>query len=39
MNIDNTELFEALKLTQPPKPDEASDGKGEVRDESVGKEA
>lgn len=32
MNIDNTELLEALKLTQPPKPEKASGGEGAPED-------
>ena len=32
MNIDNTELLEALKLTQPTKPEKASGGEGESKD-------
>ena len=38
MNIDNTELLEALKQTQPLKPEKASGGEGEERTECVGKE-
>ena len=32
MNIDNTELLEALKQTQPPKPEKASGGEGAPED-------
>ena len=32
MNIDNTELLEALKQTQPPKPEKASGGEGASKD-------
>ena len=32
MNIDNTELLEALKQTQPPKPEKASGGVGVPKD-------
>ena len=32
MNIDNTELLEALKLTQPPKPEKANDDGGVPKD-------
>ena len=32
MNIDNTEHLEALKLTQPPKPEKASGGEGASKD-------
>ena len=32
MNIDNTELLEALKLTQPPKPENATEGEVVPRD-------
>ena len=35
MNIDNTELLEALKQTQPPKPEKASGGEREVAQEDV----
>ena len=38
MNIDNTELLEVLKQTQPPKPEKATGGVGEERTECVGKE-
>ena len=38
MNIDNTELLEALKLTHPPKPDKASGGEGKGREECDSKE-
>ena len=32
MNIDNTELLEALKQTQPPKPEKANDDGGVPKD-------
>ena len=37
MDIDNTELLEALKQTQPPKPEKASGGEGEVAQEAASK--
>ena len=35
MNIDNTQLLEALKQTQPPKPENAVGGEREVTQEDV----
>ena len=32
MNIDNTKLLEALKQTQPPKPEKAGGGEGVPKD-------
>ena len=37
MNIDNTELLEALKLTQPSKPEKAAGGKMDVAQEVASK--
>lgn len=40
MNIDNTELLEALKQTRPPKPEMTSGDKGdaEPRDQAEGRD-